>query len=214
MAKAKPFVKEDLLRAIRHTKSIRAAARYLGCSYQHLWPFMKSYRVDDNDPNSPTLFELHKNQTGVGIPKFLPNRRKEPNVKAILEGEDGWQSFTPEKIKIRAVEEGYLKECCDMCDFTERRVTDYKMPLLMHFRNGNKVDYRLENLQLLCYNCYYLYVGEVLTGNQIRSIESNQETKQIDFDWQLDEDQIANMKALGLWEDDEPEENSLIARNK
>ena len=33
------------------------------------------------------------------------------------------------------------------------------------------------------------------------------------FDWQLDEDQIANMKALGLWEDDEPEENSLIARN-
>jgi hypothetical protein len=58
-----------------------------------------------------------------------------------------------------------------------------------------------------------LYVGEVLTGNQIRSIESNQETKQIDFDWQLDEDQIANMKSLGLWEDDEPEENSLIARN-
>jgi hypothetical protein len=99
-----------------------------------------------------------------------------------------------------------------MCDFTERRVTDYKMPLLMHFRNGNKVDYRLENLQLLCYNCYYLYVGEVLTGNQIRSIESNQETKQVDFDWQLDEDQIANMKALGLWEEDEPEENSLIAR--
>jgi len=58
-----------------------------------------------------------------------------------------------------------------------------------------------------------LYVGEVLTGNQIRSIESNQETKQVDFDWQLDEDQIANMKSLGLWEDDEPEENSLIARN-
>jgi hypothetical protein len=87
------------------------------------------------------------------------------------------------------------------------------MPLLMHFKNGNKVDYRLENLQLLCYNCYYLYVGEVLTGNQIRSIESNQETKQVDFDWQLDEDQIANMKSLGLWEDDEPEENKLIARN-
>ena len=36
MAKAKPFIKEDLLRAMRHTKSIRAAARYLGCSYQHL----------------------------------------------------------------------------------------------------------------------------------------------------------------------------------
>ena len=37
-----------------------------------------------NDPNSPTLFEAHKNQKGKGIPKFLPNKRREPNVKKIF----------------------------------------------------------------------------------------------------------------------------------
>ena len=41
---AKIFSKDDLLRAMKVTKSIRAAARYLNCSYQHLKPYMKSYR--------------------------------------------------------------------------------------------------------------------------------------------------------------------------
>ena len=211
MPKAKPLTKQDLLRAMEYTKSIRAAANYLGCSYQHVKPYFKLYRVDDNDPNSPTLFEAHYNQTGKGIPKFLPQTKKDPTVKHILEGGDGWQSFTPDKIKVRAINEGFLKECCDKCGFNERRVIDYKVPLLLNFRSGNKADYRLENLQLLCYNCYFLYVGDVFTSGQLQSIESNREAKEKSFDWQLDEKQIANMKALGLWED-EADEDSLIAR--
>jgi hypothetical protein len=211
MPSAKPLTKQDLLRAMEYTKSIRAAANYLGCSYQHVKPYFKIYRVDDNDPNSPTLFEVHYNQKGKGIPKFLPQTKKDPTVKIILEGGDGWQSFTPEKIKVRAINEGFLKECCDKCDFNERRVIDYKVPLLLTFRNNNKADYRLENLQLLCYNCYFLYVGDVFTSGQLQGIESNREAKEKAFDWQLDEKQIENMKSLGLW-DEEADEDSLIAR--
>jgi hypothetical protein len=211
MPSAKPLTKQDLLRAMEYTKSIRAAANYLGCSYQHVKPYFKIYRVDDNDPNSPTLFEVHYNQKGKGIPKFLPQTKKDPTVKIILEGGDGWQSFTPEKIKVRAINEGFLKECCDKCGFNERRVIDYKVPLLLTFRNNNKADYRLENLQLLCYNCYFLYVGDVFTSGQLQGIESNREAKEKAFDWQLDEKQIENMKSLGLW-DEEADEDSLIAR--
>ncbi len=192
MPKAKPLTKQDLLRAMEYTKSIRAAANYLGCSYQHVKPYFKIYRVDDNDPNSPTLFEVHYNQKGKGIPKFLPQTKKDPTVKLILEGGDGWQSFTPEKIKVRAINEGFLKECCDKCGFSERRVLDYKVPLLLNFRSGNKADYRLENLQLLCYNCYFLFVGNVFTDGQLQDIESNREAKEKSFDWQLDEKQIEN----------------------
>jgi len=129
----------------------------------------------------------------------------------ILEGGDGWQSFTPEKIKVRAINEGFLKECCDKCGFSERRVLDYKVPLLLNFRSGNKADYRLENLQLLCYNCYFLFVGNVFTDGQLQDIESNREAKEKSFDWQLDDKQIENMKSLGLW-DEEADEDSLIAR--
>lgn len=198
MPAAKRFTKTQIETAMRYTKSIRAAARYLGCSYQHLKPYMKLFRVDDNDPNSPTLFQVHKNQHGKGIPKFLPNRRKEPNVKLIFEEGTGWESFSPEKIKNRGIAEGYLKDECYKCGFNERRVTDYKVPLLMNFKDGHKHNYLLDNLELLCYNCYFLYVGEVLTPNQIRVIEDNQTVKDKPFEWDLDDSHLENMKALGL----------------
>jgi hypothetical protein len=198
MPAAKTLTKSQIERAMQYTKSVRAAAKYLGCSYQHLKPFMKMLRVDDSDPNSPTLFEIHKNQNGKGIPKFLPNRRKEPNVKNIILTGTGWESFTPEKIKVRLVAEGYLKDECYTCGFNERRVTDYKIPLLLNFKDNNKCNYLLDNLEQLCYNCYYLYIGEVLSPNQIRHIEDNQTVLAKPHEWNLDANQLDNMRALGL----------------
>jgi hypothetical protein len=198
MPAAKHLTKTQIETAMRYTKSVRAAARYLGCSYQHLKPFMKALRVDDNDPNSPTLFDTHKNQSGKAIPKFLPNRRKEPHVTRIFTEGTGYESFTTEKIRIRGIAEGFLRDECYMCGFTERRVTDYKVPLLMNFKDGSKCNYLLDNLELLCYNCYFLYVGEVLTPDQIRDVETNQTTKTKSFEWDLDDDQLDNMRALGL----------------
>jgi hypothetical protein len=198
MPAPKTFTKSQIETAMRYTKSVRAAARYLGCSYQHLKPYMKLFRVDDNDINSPTLFDAHKNQNGKGIPKFLPNRRKEPNVKRIFEEGIGWESFTAEKIRIRGIAEGFLKDECSGCGFHERRLTDYKIPLLMNFKDGNKCNYLINNVELLCYNCYFLYVGEVLTSDQVRDVETNQTTKSKTFEWDLDDDQLDNMRALGL----------------
>ena len=56
--------------------------------------------------------------------------------------------------------EGYLEEKCAMCGFEERRVLDYKMPLLLHFKDGNKKNYKLDNIELLYYNHYFLNVGD------------------------------------------------------
>ena len=198
MPAPKPLSKEDILRAMKFTKSNRAAARYLGVSYQHYKPWAKLYKLEDE---GLTLFELHKNQSGKGIPKFLPNRRKDPNVKDIVETGTGWESFTPEKIKSRLIAEAYLKDECYQCGFNERRVTDYKTPLLLHFKDGNKCNYLLDNLDLQCYNCYFLYVADPLTPDQVRHIEDNTEVKALAFEWDLTPDQISAMKESGLWED-------------
>lgn len=206
MPAAKPLSKEDILRAMRFTKSNRAAARYLGVSYQHYKPWAKQYKINDGDIESLSLFELHKNQSGKGIPKFLPNRRKDPNVKEIIETGTGWESFTPDKIKSRLIAEAYLKDECYSCGFSERRITDYKSPLLLRFKDDNKCNYLLENLELYCYNCYFLYVADPLTQNQIRHIEDNTEVKTVAHEWDLSPEQIENMKALGLWDDDDDEE--------
>lgn len=198
MPAPKIFTKEDILRAMRFTKSNKAAARYLGCSYQHYKPYAKLFRVDESDLNSPTLFDIHKNQSGKGIPKYLPNKRKEPNVKRIFEEGTGYESFTPTKIKERGIAEGFLKDECYTCGCNERRITDYKTPTLLNFKDGNKSNYLLPNLEILCYNCYFLYVADPLTPDDIRHIESNQTVKALPHDWGLDEEHLENMKALGL----------------
>jgi hypothetical protein len=205
-APSKHYSKADLLRAMRFTKSIKAAARYLGCSYQHIKPYFKMYRLNDDDITSPTLFDVHKNQQGKGIPKYLPNRRKEPNVKNIVETGTGWESFSENKIKVRLIAEGYIKDECYRCGFCEKRVTDYKIPLLLNFKDGNKVNYLLDNLELTCYNCYFLFVADPMTSDQVREIESNQQVKTTSFDWETedyksiatDDEHLENMRALGL----------------
>ena len=139
------------------TKSNRAAARYLNVSYQHYRKYAKLYKNEDGI----TLLEAHKNQAGKGIPKFLSNRGKFPPILDIIEGRTDPSSFNPQKIKDRLVTEGYLEEKCYKCGFNDRRVIDYKMPLIMNFKDGNKKHYRSENIEMLCYNCYFLYHGEV-----------------------------------------------------
>lgn len=195
MPAKKELFKEDILRAMRHTKSNRAAARYLGCSYQHYKPYAKLFNDEETGQN---LFDLHKNQSGKGIPKFLPNRRKEPNVKLIFEEGVGYESFTTTKIKARGIAEGYLRDECYLCGCNERRLTDYKTPTLLNFKDGSKSNYIIDNLEILCYNCYFLYVADPLTNDEVRHIETNQTPKAKAFEWDLDDDALANMKALGL----------------
>ena len=139
---SKILTKEDLLRAMSQTRSNRAAARYLHVSYNHYKKYAKMYK----------LFESHKNQSGKGIPKFLKNSGKEPALLDIVEGRVDSSHFTPQKLKYRLIEEGYLLEECSMCGFKERRVLDYKMPLLLHFKDNNKSNYTRDNIELLCYN--------------------------------------------------------------
>lgn len=193
----KPLLKEDILRAMRHTKSNRAAARYLGCSYQHYKPYALSYTEEDE---GVSLFDKHKNQSGKGIPKHLMGTKKEPALDMILNGEIDPSHFTPEKIKSRLIHENRIAEDCQRCGFNERRVLDYKIPLLLNFKNGNKRDYKLENLELLCYNCYFLYIGDVFTDAQIDIIEDFNTDKfnveKPEFD--LDSDQLENMRSLGI----------------
>ena len=196
MPSAKPLSKESIASAMDKTKSVRGAARYLNCSYQHLKKWMKLYK---DEASGKTLFELHKNQSGKGVPKFLshaPFGRKEPAILDIINGVVDPSNFNPQKIKYRMIEGGYLKEECYKCGFNERRVLDYKIPLLMHFKNGNKQNYTLENVEMLCYNCYYLSVGDLYTGKQIENIEDHKPINNGQVDWEVDDYTLERFKEL------------------
>ena len=183
------------------TKSVRAAARYLNCSYQHIKKWMKLYV----DSNGVSLFDAHKNQSGKGIPKFLSVssiNKKEPAILDIIEGRIDPSHFNPQKIKYRLITDGYLKDECCNCGFHERRVSDYKSPLILHFKDGNKQHYRLDNMEMLCYNCYYLMVGDIFSNKQLEGLEDHKPMNQSEVDWELDEYTKQRLLELGL---DKPE---------
>jgi hypothetical protein len=217
MSKAKIYSKEDLLRAMKVTKSVRAASRYLNCSYQHIKPYFKSYRVDDNDINSPTLFEVHKNQVGKGIPKFLKHHGKDPDLDKILNGELYTESFSIDKFKRRLIQEAILAEECLCCGFKEQRVSDYRVPLLLNFKDYNKRNWKRENLEFLCYNCYFLTIGDVFSAKQIQGIEDYKDVPKIqEVKWDMDDNTYEHFKSLGLIGDDELEndEDDIVSYNK
>ncbi len=196
------------LTAMDKTKSVKAAARYLNCSYHHLKRYMKLY-VDEE--SGKTLFDKHKNQQGKGIPKFLRASGKEPSLIDIIEGKINPASFSPEKLKYRLTVEGHLEECCGNCGFTEHRVTDHKVPLILHFKDKNKLNYNLSNIEFLCYNCYFLFIGEVFSERDIKKLEDNKSvTKTTDaVDMQLDDYHLKRLRELGLdgenpTDDDDP----------
>ena len=186
------------------TMSNMGAARYLHVSYQHYKRYAKLYG----------LFESHKNQSGKGIPKFLKSKGKEPALLDIIEGRISAAHFTPAKIKYRLIEAGYLLEQCSMCGFQERRVLDYKMPLLLHFKDNNKSNYSKENTELLCYNHYFLTVGDIFTEKDVKQIESHQEhhgtSEKIEFE--VDDYHLQRLRELGLSDDEEDDVNQYISR--
>lgn len=204
MPKAKPLTKEDVFRAMRHTRSNRAAARYLGVSYPHYKMYAKLYKSEKEGFNN--LFEEHLNRGGKGIPKFLPNSGRDPALLDIIEGRVDPSSFTPEKLKFRLVNEGFLEEKCYNCGFCERRILDYKIPLLLNFKDKNKKNWNWKNLEFLCYNCYYLYVGDIFNNKQIKGIEDHKSVNSSHVDWEIDQYTLDRFKELGL-EPDKEEKN-------
>jgi hypothetical protein len=200
----KPITREQLLAAMKMTKSNMACARYLGISYMHYSRYAKSY-IDEE--TGKTLFDLHKNQSGKGIRKFLGG--KDLDLEALMSGELFVKSLNVNRYKDKLIQEGYIEEKCNSCGFNEQRVNDYKAPLLVHFKDKNKMNWKIENIELLCYNCYFLQIGDVFNTKQIKNIEEDAPVKKDDqIDWEMDDNMLEHFKDIGLVDNDE---NDFIA---
>lgn len=157
--KGKQLLESDILRAMSKTNSNNAAARYLGI---HADTY-KRYATMYTDQDGVTLYEKHKNQGGVGISRTrldLHGCHTSIQVDEILNNQH--MGYPLQRLRIKLVTYGYIQEKCDRCGFEENRVTDKAAPLLLAFKDEPH-DYRLENLQHLCYNCYFLLIGDIVT---------------------------------------------------
>ena len=153
MSNRRIILQSDVELAMKNTQSNMAAAKFLRVSYNTYKKYAKMYK----DSGGICLFEKHKNQEGYGISRIGIGSPKK--LEDILSGK--YPKYSMHKLKHRLFREALKAEECECCSFAERRLTDYQIPLLLNRTDGNKENFSLENLEVLCYNCFFLQVGNI-----------------------------------------------------
>lgn len=141
--------------AMKNSNSNLTAAAFLHISVETWRRYASMYFDPESGKN---LYELHKsNRTN----KFSKRRqsRKLATLEDIFAGR--YPNYLASKLKERLIQEAVFEESCALCGFKERRVSDYTVPLVLTWKNGNKLDHSKENLEFVCYNCYHLYYGDM-----------------------------------------------------
>jgi hypothetical protein len=145
----------DIRYAMENTKSNAAAARFMRVSYETWRKYSSMYTDRDT---GKTLFELHKNQIGLGISKDnIRAKSSRYTIDALLEGK--YPEYPVWKLRNRILALDILSDKCNCCGYDEVRITDGTVPLLLDFLDGDETNHRIENLQMLCLNCYYQQSG-------------------------------------------------------
>jgi hypothetical protein len=188
---------ENVIRnAMKHTQSNFQAARYLNVSIETYRTYAKMYVDQESGKN---LYEFHKNNSGKGIKRI--NWRNEISIHKINEimASESYRAIDQEKLKNRLIYEGILRMECYKCGHHEKRIVDYKQPLILNFIDGNKNHWQIDNLRMLCYNCYFLYVGSLFSEKQIKSLEdANALQIKEEADWGVDDTFLSFFKDAGL----------------
>ena len=149
----KPIPKAKIEWAIRNTLSIRAAANFLGVAYN---TFKKHAKIYD-------LFEQNKNQSGKGI-HSRGNTGWGVKIQDLFDGKH--PNYPHWKLQERVIRDGYMKQECTNCGFDDYRQADMKGPYLLIFYDVDPHNHSLDNLGLLCYNCFFIIkpVGRLINS--------------------------------------------------
>lgn len=144
--------------AMSKTSSNLAAASFLHISV----PTWKKYANRIIDPETgKTLYELHKTTTRQRPTSEYKLKQKNQTYLQFLDLLEG--KATPTKgsrLKEKLINYGIMENSCKQCGFSEVRI-DGKAPILLMFKDGNIENQRLQNLEFICYNCYFINGGKL-----------------------------------------------------
>lgn len=103
------------------------------------------------------LYQLGKNQGGIGVIK-KPSKGL-ATVEDIFNGNH--PNYPYNKLKDRLISEGVFGDQCANCGYHALRRSDFQSPTMLAFINGDEKDRRKENMEIICYNCYFLHYGDL-----------------------------------------------------
>ena len=108
-----------------------------------------------------------------------------------------------EKLKHGLIESKKLDQKCYRCGFEEQRVEDQKIPLIMNFKSGDKTDWRIQNIEMVCYNCAFLHCLDFFDDSVIYRVQNLPVSSHINKKdrkefYQLDDFYLDHINKLGL----------------
>ena len=143
--RSKPVPKGVVQDAIEKTLSMRQASKYIGVSFNTFKKYAK-------------LYDLWNPVSGKGIPHDTVPRWG-LKIKDLLDGHH--PNYPHWKLQEKLIKHGYLIEKCQNCGEARLRESDLKGPVLLDYLDNDQTNRHIDNLRLLCYNCYFLLKKDV-----------------------------------------------------
>jgi len=145
------LTEDEVKFVIAATENNFQAAKYLGIRPE-TWKKYASKYV--NPATGKTLYEQH-----IEDRRYINHFNKpSTSIYDIIEGKRHY--FGKGKLQEMLIAEGLMVEQCAICGFNERRITDYKTPLLLMWKDGDVNNNSLENMELVCHNHAFLYYNK------------------------------------------------------
>ena len=164
------LTKQDIERAIKNSRSSKGAARYLDVSFPTFRKYAKLYT---DEATGKTLYELSNNNCrGLGVKRLAKIRTRSNVSQAVFTGEMKAVGFKTKILKDRLFNEYNVEKKCEICGFDQIRMIDDNAPLIVTYKDGDHTNWTIENIRLVCYNCYFLNVGNIFSNQELQMIES------------------------------------------
>ena len=152
---SRPLLESEILDAQSKKKTAFDCARYLQVSYPTYKKWAKLYNV----------FKINPWGRGDKKKYWAPDKGKYP-LNQILEGK--FPEYPVFRLKDLIIRSGIKKAECENCGYSERRITDEKMPLILNFEDGNEKNHKLENIKVYCYNCTFCCGKGYIRARRVR----------------------------------------------
>ena len=153
------LLQSEILEAMANTKSNMAASKWCKVSFTTY----KKYALQYLNEDGISLYEKHKNQFGRGISQFREGHHgNQYPIEDLFKGKH--PEYPTWKLLKRLIKHKIKGECCELCSFQEKRPGDGKVPLIMGFDDRNKKNRALDNLIVMCYNCFFVHQGKLAGG--------------------------------------------------
>ena len=136
-------------------------ARLLGISLPTYYKYCELYGISTTPPKKKSEHKLVKlRDSSEGKPPVKsknPFRVKRP-LDLILQNK--YTDVPGSYVKKLLVKAGIKEDKCELCNIQQKRECDGKTPLILKFLDDNKNNYSIDNLQIVCFNCNFLYYDE------------------------------------------------------